>query len=157
MVLIVGGRSQGKLDFARSLFPGIKESEIGDGRTDSLPVLQSSKVLTHYEALVRRLLSRGDRTRLSGRTSTSKVCPEAVIISDEIGSGIIPLEPFEEEWRESTASPLCPGPTFRVILPGHLRNGTKGSNEGALPRLIVLAWRFSYPWRNGSFERGGLT
>ncbi len=106
MVLIVGGRSQGKLDFARSLFPGIKESEIGDGRTDSLPVLQSSKVLTHYEALVRRRLSEGQDSAV-WTDEYLKVCPEAVIISDEIGSGIIPLEPFEEEWRESTGRLLC--------------------------------------------------
>jgi len=33
--------------------------------------------------------------------------PEAVVISDEIGLGIVPMDPFERRWREETGRALC--------------------------------------------------
>ncbi|MDO5331356.1 MAG: bifunctional adenosylcobinamide kinase/adenosylcobinamide-phosphate guanylyltransferase [Bacillota bacterium] len=34
-------------------------------------------------------------------------CPDAVVICDEIGLGIHPLDPFERLWREETGRALC--------------------------------------------------
>ena len=33
--------------------------------------------------------------------------PGAVVVSDEIGLGVVPLEPFERRWREETGRALC--------------------------------------------------
>lgn len=106
MVLIVGGRSQGKVDFAKSLFPEIKKENIGDGRTAEPAELMSCSVLTHFESLVKRLLSEGKKPE-EWMEGYLKVCPKAVIISDEIGGGVIPMDNFEEEWRETTGRLLC--------------------------------------------------
>lgn len=33
--------------------------------------------------------------------------PDAVVVSDEIGLGIVPIDPFERRWREETGRALC--------------------------------------------------
>ena len=33
--------------------------------------------------------------------------PQAVVVSDEIGMGIVPLEAFDRRWREETGRALC--------------------------------------------------
>ena len=33
--------------------------------------------------------------------------PDILIISDEIGYGLVPLDPFEREWREQTGRVCC--------------------------------------------------
>ena len=33
--------------------------------------------------------------------------PEAVVVCDEIGLGVVPLDPFERRWREETGRALC--------------------------------------------------
>ena len=47
--------------------------------------------------------------------------PEAVVVTDEVGCGIVPLEPFERDWREQTGR-ICTRlaaasrKVYRVIL-----------------------------------------
>lgn len=106
MILIVGGRDQGKRAFACGLVPGLFESDFGDGRTETEENLLQTRGLCHFESLVRRILSEGEKPAdfVSAYLSAQ---PDAVILSDEIGSGIIPVDPFEEEWREMTGRLLC--------------------------------------------------
>ncbi len=106
MVLIVGGRSQGKLAFARSLFPEYKELDFGDGRVESPDELLNFPCLCHFETLVQKLLKAGQEPAAWLEDYLGQH-PDAVIISDEIGSGIIPMDPFEEEWREAAGRALC--------------------------------------------------
>ena len=36
-----------------------------------------------------------------------KACPGRVLVTDEIGLGIVPLDPFEREYREETGRICC--------------------------------------------------
>jgi len=46
-----------------------------------------------------------DREALTERLF--KACPGRVLVTDEIGLGIVPLDPFEREYREETGRICC--------------------------------------------------
>ncbi len=82
-VLIVGGAYQKKADFARKKFP-------------ELPMVKN------LHLLVRNALETG--------ASPQSLLPELlgkVVTCDEIGCGIVPIDPIEECWREETGRLCC--------------------------------------------------
>jgi len=100
MKLVIGGRSQGKLGFVLQKY-GEDGCMIYDGRLPDAKQLQGQVIINHFHSFVReRILQKGDPEEevmsfLSGNR-------EAVIISDEIGNGIVPADAFEREYRERT-------------------------------------------------------
>lgn len=113
MIMITGGAFAGKLEFARAHF-GLNEDEIADG-TDCAPEdVFAAKCIVHYERLIRRLMETDVQGALCETadplTFTDRVLcgnPDAIVIMDEIGSGIIPLEKNERLWREQTGRAGC--------------------------------------------------
>ncbi len=134
MIMITGGAFAGKLEFARAQF-GLNEDEIVDG-TDCAPEdVFTAKCIVHYERLIRRLMEADGKGDLYGANGADEkteaastgggapknknLCPltftdrllcenpDAVVIMDEIGSGIIPLEKGERLWREQTGRAGC--------------------------------------------------
>lgn len=105
MRLIIGGRAQGKCTFL------LKENQytieqICDGAVHPLEETIKKPVLNHLHIFVRRWLEAGK--------SADKLYPFLtegetlkVILCDEIGSGIVPIDPKEEAWREATGRLCC--------------------------------------------------
>lgn len=132
MKLVVGGRAQGKTEFARALAAEalredgaeetmrtdgacaagrVKEEAAGrggteaDGRVDDVETAMRAAVILHVEAYVRRLMERGeDPFAFAERLLREN--PEAVAAADEIGCGIVPADAFLREYRE-TAGRVC--------------------------------------------------
>ena len=105
MELIIGGAYQGKRVVAEKIF-GLKEKEILDGETIQIEDAYEAKAISSFHMLIRRLMENGENTeaffeRLKEHT------PDVVLISDEIGYGIVPMERFEREWREKTGRICC--------------------------------------------------
>lgn len=64
------------------------------------------RVCNHYHLWVKRLLKDGADVRaLTGQLLLEH--PDCIIISDEIGNGIVPWEHEEREYRELTGRLLC--------------------------------------------------
>lgn len=102
MILIVGGAYQGKLAFAKELCP---EIEWIDGRTCKKEELLSCGGIHHFHAYIERRLREGQSVKqLAGDIADEN--PEIVMVSDEIGYGIVPVDAFDREYRE-TAGRLC--------------------------------------------------
>ncbi len=105
MELYIGGAAQGKLSYvlaARKL----KMQDVADGRDFSLELFENIKILNHFESYVRRVMEAGrDPETAAGLLAEHN--PELIVISDEIGGGIIPCDPFERAWRENTGRILC--------------------------------------------------
>lgn len=102
MILITGGAYQGKTDYAQAHF----QFEITDGASCGFEDIKSSKILKNYHILVRRIANAG----LDAETFTQTLCkenPGCIILIDEIGSGIIPMEKSERIWRESVGRCGC--------------------------------------------------
>ena len=103
MILITGGAFQGKTAYLRSFLPDI---EITDGADCSFDEAASAACITHYHALIERLISGG----IDPVAWTSDLCKRnrgCVVILNEIGSGIIPIKKNERIRRELTGICGC--------------------------------------------------
>ena len=102
MILITGGAYQGKTEYAKAHF----QFEITDGAVCDDKAAKTSKILKNYHILVRRLTESGmDAERFTRELCT--VNPDCVVLINEVGSGIIPLEKSERIWRETVGRAGC--------------------------------------------------
>ena len=94
MELIIGGYAQNKVEYATSLEP-------------------DAEIINDLHLMIKGWLEAGMttdkilqeiRTRMTAAEEGGK---KIIIISDEIGGGIVPLDAFEREWRETTGRILC--------------------------------------------------
>ena len=102
MMLIIGGSYEGKTEYAEAV--GI--SDICDGETAGFDEIKKHKCVKNYQMLVKRQLEAG----LDPLNEVEKLfdeCPDIVIISTEIGCGIVPIEKSERIWRESVGKVCC--------------------------------------------------
>ena len=97
MKLIIGGRSQGKLQYAMGKY-GVKDWVLADG---SLPEAGEKVMIDHFHLWVRQTMEQGECPEEQIKKYVEEH-PECIIISDEIGSGLVPVDPFEREYRERT-------------------------------------------------------
>ena len=102
--LIVGGTRSGKKERLSEL--GFLDSEISDGAACSLDKAFSLPALYGLHMLVRRLMkSEADPVQV-----VRKGLQEGevrVVVCDEIGCGVIPMDRFERDWREQVGRILC--------------------------------------------------
>lgn len=118
MVLIIGGACQGKLDFA--LRSGMtNEKEITDGALCDLDLPIATKTVTHLHLLIKRYIERGGWNEESKEHLLRRLAGH-VVICDEVGCGVVPIERTERLWREETGRFLCclaqnADEVFRVI------------------------------------------
>ena len=105
MELIIGGAYQGKRVVAEKIF-GLKEKEILDGETIQIEDAYEAKAISSFHMLIRRLMENGENTEAFFER-LKEHNPDVVLISDEIGYGIVPMERFEREWREKNGRICC--------------------------------------------------
>ena len=87
MKLYIGGAFQGQEELARAENP------------DAL-------ILSDFHDSVRQALERGEDARAFAR----RICaesPDAVVVSNEIGAGVVPVEASERTLREAVGRALC--------------------------------------------------
>lgn len=86
MILVVGGAFQGKTDFVKDTFK-VEENEIFNCfHLKVLECLKTNKPVSYA-------LNRAKKYK--------------VVISDEIGCGIVPMDKEQRDWREKTGRALC--------------------------------------------------
>ena len=114
MRLIIGGTSQGKLSYVRGECNDLAVYDEDNFRElFSLPPAGNlnGKVIVwnHFHLAMRSMLAKGlSSEEIWGRiTKLLEHVPQLVIISDEIGNGIVPLERQERQYREETGRMLC--------------------------------------------------
>ncbi len=102
MELYVGGACQGKLQYVLLRHPGLTEEDVFDGAVfsgrDSVKE-PSGMILNHFHLLVRNLNDEEIEKLLENKYR--------IIISDEVGSGVIPVDARERDYRERTGRWLC--------------------------------------------------
>lgn len=130
MELYIGGYAQGKLNYVQSICPegvvlepevaegvldlaeGISDSVQDDLETDfsaSFGEESSIFIFNKFHFTVRKLLSRGwDQENITKALfALENHCEKVIVISDEIGCGIVPMEKEERLWREENGRILC--------------------------------------------------
>ena len=118
MIFVTGGCFQGKQQWVLQNCQ-VQPFRVADGAVCSMEAIKSAGVLDHFHLLVRRWMQAGKIPA----DETEKILldnPDIVIITDEIGSGIVPLDIKEREWREVHGRICCQlagraDAVFRVI------------------------------------------
>lgn len=118
MIFVTGGCFQGKQQWVLQNCQ-VQPFRVADGAVCSMEEIKSAGVLDHFHLLVRRWMEAGKIPA----DETEKILSDnldIVIITDEIGSGIVPLDVKEREWREVHGRICCQlagraDAVFRVI------------------------------------------
>ena len=103
MRMIIGGAFQGKTDYAKRTYPGI---DWADGRVCPYDVIRTCGGICHLEAYIRRVMQEEEGQYLKLLDSLARINPGIVVISDEIGYGLVPMDAFERRYRE-TVGRIC--------------------------------------------------
>ena len=99
MHLIIGGKYMGKLAYARKLYGGhIAICDLSISEPDSIT---HAAIVTNLQDGVRTLMKQGINVREFFDLHL-KEHRNSILIGDEIGSGLVPMEPFERAWRDET-------------------------------------------------------
>ena len=108
MKLIIGGYSQGKLNYVLRKI-GENEYQICDGTlsddiksdTEEADSTNTIIIINHLHTFIKTSMQRGENPKESILNFITKY-PDCILISDEIGNGIVPMDAFEREYREQT-------------------------------------------------------
>ena len=88
MRLIIGGAHQGKLDYALSL--GYTMEDVATTLPTDKPILYGlQEILKTHPTL------------------TADEIPDCIVICDELGCGVVPLDREDRDWRERTGRLCC--------------------------------------------------
>lgn len=90
MDLVIGGAYQGKLDYAVETW-GLEKADICDCSAEKADF--SKRCLYHYELYLFDCIKEGETPRLPSRT-------DAIVIADDVSSGVVPMGKDERAWRE---------------------------------------------------------
>lgn len=101
MKLVIGGYAQGKLNYVLQKYD-MEPCQIWDG---GIPMNKSEQrdtvVINHLHHWIKARIAE-DGFPEEEIFAFVEDCPNCVIISDEVGNGIVPIEAFEREYRERT-------------------------------------------------------
>ena len=151
MIMVIGGRCQGKSSFAKEHFENRvqekgktqweqekektqedhqkdpKADHWADGETSTWEEFLTSTWCRNFHLLVRRILKKDETLGLPDEQETAlfettsaglhnwknmaetiyNANPDRILVTDEIGYGIVPIDPFEREYREETGRICC--------------------------------------------------
>lgn len=105
MKLVIGGFAQGKLNMVVKTIQG-NSYLVFDGKLPNDEQMQNKKkeklvIINHFHLWVREEIKQDRNPKEDILTFLDKN-KDCVIISDEIGNGIVPIDAFERAYRETT-------------------------------------------------------
>ncbi len=104
MKLIIGGAFQGKKEYAREHFSLSKEEMI-DGKDAEYEDIFHCRCMYHFHEWVKKgLEKKWDFENLAEKIQ--KENPNLIVISNELGYGVVPVSAFDRKYREGTGR-LC--------------------------------------------------
>lgn len=98
MKLVIGGYAQGKLDYVLSKYH-LNKNIVWDSVLPDCTSVKETIIINHLHLWIKNCM-------LEGRCPEEEIllfldsCQDCIIISDEVGNGIVPINAFEREYRE---------------------------------------------------------
>lgn len=109
MILITGGAFQGKLEAAEELFSekgNGKEPLVLEGTQKELERLPKADIIHDFHLWIRGILEEGkDPYEMTEKLLETN--PNVIIILNQMGCGIVPVDPFDRKYRETVGRIGC--------------------------------------------------
>ena len=103
MKLVIGGYAQGKLNYVLQTYQ-LQMNQVWDGMI--LENFSGNEIIfNHFHNWMKEEIRRGTNPE-EQILELVKQYPDVIIVSDEIGNGIVPMDAFEREYRERTGRVL---------------------------------------------------
>ncbi len=110
MILVIGGSYQGKLEFILKKYGFCMEDvyncNVNGNDVYSIESCYTAKVIYHYHELINKILEY-QKDPLEITKDIFEKNPKVIIISNEIGYGIVPTEKFQRDYRENVGRVCC--------------------------------------------------
>lgn len=106
MIFVIGGAFQGKLDYVCTKYH-IDKTEVVEGDCTLVEELYFTKVWYGFHRFVRSFSMEKKEEILTILEAVWDKNPNIIIVSDEIGYGIVPMDAFEREYRELVGRLSC--------------------------------------------------
>lgn len=103
MKLIIGGYAQGKLNYAVTKY-NVEEDHVFESvlpSSEEAEKLEGSVIVSSLHKWIKKRIKEGGRPEEEISAFVKKNA-NVIIICDEIGNGIVPMDPFERVYRERT-------------------------------------------------------
>lgn len=97
MELIIGGACQGQLAYAKERYPDISWTDGGDASLEE--ICRAQAVFDLHLFIRSQVKEKKDTANLAGTIIEKN--PGLLIVSNEVGYGVVPMDAFEREWREA--------------------------------------------------------
>lgn len=103
MKLVIGGYAQGKCSYVCEQWKIMKENVLDGELPENVKQEMCSDVVVidHFQLWVKKRLEEGGNPEEEVMSFVDN-SPNCIIISDELGNGIVPIDPFERAYRERT-------------------------------------------------------
>lgn len=106
MEVYTGGAFQGKLEYVLAGKGYSKETVLeGDGITP-LTDTKGYKIINHFHEFIRNYADKPEEVN-SFAEMLIRTRDDIIIITDQVGCGIVPLDRREREWRELHGRVMC--------------------------------------------------
>lgn len=105
MRLVVGGAYQQKKEAACALF-GYEPEDFIDGADCGFDEIRSCRAVWNFQEYIRRCMRAGQPVEKLADLLASEN-PDILIVTDEIGSGVVPMDAEQRAWREQTGRVCC--------------------------------------------------
>lgn len=99
MHLIIGGRGQGKLEYAMKLADS--EAVIANLGVCGFDEIFAADIIYNLHTGIKKMIEDGINP-IEKFEQALDLLKEKILIGDEIGSGIVPNDPLERKWRDET-------------------------------------------------------
>lgn len=103
MILVTGGCFQGKKEYASRVFQ-VPLTEAADGACCEMDEIFHVPLLYHFHEYIKRMMEKG--MELSVEDIKLKN-PDLVLVTNELGYGVVPVDRFDREYREKTGRICC--------------------------------------------------
>ena len=101
MILIIGGMAQGKLDYVLGQ-TGFTEKDVARDFENA----KKRPVLYGLHDIIAELIKDG-RDPEREIEELIGVNPDIIVVCNELGCGVVPIDPFERLWRDSVGRVCC--------------------------------------------------
>lgn len=97
MEMIIGGAFQGKGAYAEKRYPDRKW--VSGASASEEEILKAEGVYGFHEYILREMRDGKEVGELAGKLIREN--PEVVLVSDEVGYGVVPVDAFDRAYREA--------------------------------------------------------